>query len=250
MTFISRNQNLITARINRRHSVSLIAAGVVLICTTATPAAALTVFDPKNFSQNLRQVAEDVKAFYQRHEQTIELIKTTISTAAAVQGMENGNYMTAVNTMASLTAQDTQGAFADAKSAALRTSQLVTLANNINSPEDALKAAKLASTLTQNVLNDSAQMLQRLEPLHQTTTNLQTAMLSSRTAVGQTAAVQAQTQVAAIQAGIQARQLEIARYNFQIAHAERQKRLLEEAEKHYLHKMRWEAVGNIQWTPR
>ena len=232
----------------RCFSKNFAAVGLMFIALTVTkPATALTVFDPQNFGQNLRQVAESVKAFYQRNQQTFQLIQQTAQLAAATKNLANGNYYSAISTMAHLAGAEYSGALKNAEMAHARAEQLLLLASNINSPEAALRAAKWGQTLTESVINDSAVLLSRLEPLAATTQKLAVAMAASQTATGQTSALQAQTQVQAINTSIAAQNLEVQKTRLAAENAERQKKWLYEAEQYYFRKASAAALRRPIW---
>lgn len=219
-------------------------AFALAVAAAPTQGTALTVFDPSNFSQNVRQVAESIKAFYQRNEQLIQQIMTAANTARAVQGLGNGNYLGAVSSVAGLAGVDDEylGMLNNARSLALRSDQLMRLADSISSPAQAAQAADLAMTLTSNVVSDSAALLARLEPLAETNQRLALAMTSSEAAVGSTQALQAQTQVAAIEAQIQAQTYEIQRLRLANELARDQRQLLQEQLAQYRYQAETEAL--------
>ncbi|MEQ9153485.1 MAG: hypothetical protein RLO06_18550 [Parvibaculum sp.] len=225
-------------------------AAALLIAAAPQPASALTVFDPSNFSQNVRQVAESIKAFYQRNEQLIQQIMTAANTARAVQGLSNGNYLGAVSSVAGLAGVDGEylGMLNNARMLVLRSDQLMALADSIGSPAHAAQAAELAMTLTSNVISDSAALLARLEPMAATNQRLALAMTSSEVAVGSTQALQAQTQVAAVEAQLQAQTYEIQRLRLANELAREQRELLDQQVAQYRYQQETEAL--LQPVPK
>ncbi|WP_028793097.1 hypothetical protein [Thalassobaculum salexigens] len=211
--------------IRKRLAIAIVASS----CVLAPPAKAFTVFDPANFSQNIQQVAESIKAFYQRHEQTIQLMMVVGQTALSVATLQNGNYSGVASSLANLAGvdQDYSGAISNAQDLIMRSQQLMSLAERVKTPQDAVAAAKIAMTLSQNVMNDSAALLGRLEPMAVSQQRLMLAMTASEFAVGQTQATQAQSQVDAIRTQIEAQSYEIQRLQLANSLAKEQQAMIE-----------------------
>jgi conjugal transfer/entry exclusion protein len=220
-------------RYSRSKCVILAATFSVLLSAGTVPA--LTVFDPANFGQNVRQVAESVKAFAQRNQQLLQLIATAANTARSVQGLTNGQYTAVFGAVNSLGALDQQyaGTLHNAHDLVVRSTQLMNLANRIQTPQDAIAASDFAITLTSNVISDSSQLLSALEPSYATGQKLANAMTASSTATGETQAIQAQTQLHAVNAQIEMQQYEIARLQLANELAREQKAYLESQRSKY-----------------